>query len=207
MKDSSCHACPEGASCPEGTKLGTLVIEPEYYRFTNTSTKIYPCPWGEESCPGKGSFGDDVCAKGYEGPLCSTCSERFYMVSGRSGTVPTRSEGPTHPLIPPSFVPLFPKDTHARVCRDCTATHVRPAFFVGVGLIVLAVFTWIVLGEWLEKQAHLMDMGKLRIVVFANLQVSQRGGGGCDRQSDMTTQPRHNPRSPDIRSSGRSRTC
>jgi hypothetical protein len=68
----TCRPCPDGASCSEGTTLATLTIDRGFFRFSNTSTTLYLCPWGKAACPGNlGSFGRTICAEGFDGPLVS----------------------------------------------------------------------------------------------------------------------------------------
>ena len=78
--DGDCVDCPDGATCVEGSTLETMEIEPAFFRFSLESTELYPTD--ALSCPGsaffanstnRSNFGADLCAEGYEGPLCSRC--------------------------------------------------------------------------------------------------------------------------------------
>ena len=66
----TCRACPEGVKCDKPGKLETLELEPGYFRGTPESHKVYPCTLGDAACPGSNETGDELCAEGYEGPLC-----------------------------------------------------------------------------------------------------------------------------------------
>lgn len=74
--DSQCKECPSYASCPGGK---TLVLSPGYWRESDLSAEVFNCPI-ENACEG----GDNAtCAEGYEGLLCSVCSQGYYSIGLR----------------------------------------------------------------------------------------------------------------------------
>ena len=78
--DGTCESCPIGAECDaDGTTLATLKIEPNHYRFDNTSKKVYECPKaGEHACKGGKGAAEQLCANGYTAALCSRCAPYHY---------------------------------------------------------------------------------------------------------------------------------
>ena len=77
--NATCELCDEdgegnlreGVVCHSvGNELATLEIEAGYYRTAPESREVYPCTLGESACPGGKRTGDELCAEGYEGPLC-----------------------------------------------------------------------------------------------------------------------------------------
>ena len=45
--NDQCASCPEGALCPPGTTLESLIVLKGYYRFNLLSDKVYPCVRGD----------------------------------------------------------------------------------------------------------------------------------------------------------------
>ena len=77
-----CKSCPSGAVCEgEGAELRTLTLEPTYYRFSNVSDTVYACLYSK-LCVGGNRSGDDSCATGAKGPLCSVCEAGYNLQDG-----------------------------------------------------------------------------------------------------------------------------
>lgn len=73
-----CMECPDGGECSQGTTLATITVEDGYYRFSSTSSEVYPC--GDGHCKETSLTGDAICSDEKSmGPLCSYCEEGFYM--------------------------------------------------------------------------------------------------------------------------------
>ena len=78
--DTSCTKCDdEYMICKtEGIELNSLILRPGWFRFGAKSEDAYECA-SSKSCPGPGTnmtsggatYGDALCAGGYEGPLCN----------------------------------------------------------------------------------------------------------------------------------------
>ena len=78
--------CPEGAVCPHGTELKSLIIGKGYFRFGLRSSKIYPCSSdhaiGKTICIGSGDVANQsLCSVGHEAALCQSCSDSYYRES------------------------------------------------------------------------------------------------------------------------------
>ena len=69
---SSCQPCLAGGTCSVGANLSTIEPMPGYYRFSENSSTFYPCS-DTDACPG----GNETCAVGYKGPLCSVCQPGY----------------------------------------------------------------------------------------------------------------------------------
>jgi predicted outer membrane repeat protein len=69
-----CAPCPEGVIACWGN---TLVLDEKNWRANVMSANIYECA-DEMSCPGGQATGDESCGDGYEGVICSLCSEGYY---------------------------------------------------------------------------------------------------------------------------------
>jgi ubiquitin C-terminal hydrolase len=69
-----CLRCPDGASCTQGTRLGTLDTNKGSWRATNTTIILHKCPLAS-SCKGGQikSNTDDQCTLGYSGLKCKLC--------------------------------------------------------------------------------------------------------------------------------------
>ena len=64
-----CVTCPNGATC-DGSS--TIVVREGYWRAAVYPPIVYRCPAGSASCERHGN-----CGPGYEGPLCSVCSDGY----------------------------------------------------------------------------------------------------------------------------------
>ena len=78
-KDTMCHNCNEFADLCYGNQI---YVKSGYWRRLPLSTAIIPCPDKGEGCVGGNSTGDGLCAKGYQGPLCSMCTAKYFKKSG-----------------------------------------------------------------------------------------------------------------------------
>jgi hypothetical protein len=95
--NGKCVACPAGSysletdvtastTCTECLSLGTvdscyadqIFLADGYWRRYPTSEAIIPCLDELSGCGGGNYTGDAGCVLGYEGPLCSLCSEGYY---------------------------------------------------------------------------------------------------------------------------------
>ncbi|CAN0423513.1 unnamed protein product, partial [Ascophyllum nodosum] len=56
--------------------LETLVLEPGYWRATNTSRQVLAC-FNDHACLGGLTSHPGYCSPGYEGPYCAVCSEGY----------------------------------------------------------------------------------------------------------------------------------
>ena len=76
-RDGTCQDCLAGASCAtKGSELSSLQINEGYFRFHETSTKVYEC-FNSANCMGGGVI-DLQCKAGTEGPLCAVCESDWY---------------------------------------------------------------------------------------------------------------------------------
>lgn len=82
----------------------------------------------------------------------------------------TRTHTPL-PLQCAACSPGFHLDVLSRKCLDCEETHVSPAVMVGIVLLITVTIAACVSWERLERLIKRLDLGKLRIVIFANLQI------------------------------------
>lgn len=73
-----CDPCPQGLLCDGG---GSSRVQAGYWRAEDGTAPIACLP-GSAGCRG-GSYGDDVCAEGYEGPLCEVCAPKYAKIAGR----------------------------------------------------------------------------------------------------------------------------
>ena len=65
---NECEECPEHASKCSGSSIW---LEEGYWRLSDSSTTLLPCPMRSSSCGGGNLVGDSLCKTGYEGPLCA----------------------------------------------------------------------------------------------------------------------------------------
>ena len=77
-----CTLCPsEGVDCDAtGITMAGIPILPNFYRITSTAppeTEVHPCP-KDGACVGGNGTGNALCAFGYEGPFCSSCSSGYF---------------------------------------------------------------------------------------------------------------------------------
>ena len=99
-EDTKCKACPTGTDCSKaGITLSTLPVKEGFWRTSARSSDVRMCELGVAACRGslvvnthEGSVttvnGDlkdasytnstDYCHKGYEGPICNTCSRKYF---------------------------------------------------------------------------------------------------------------------------------
>lgn len=96
-----CVACAAGMVCFNGT----VDVAPGYWRAESGSVFLLPCPLtlNGERCQGGAGAGDDVCADGYEGPLCSVCA-RGYGNVGPSECTPCNGKGADASVVALLFV-------------------------------------------------------------------------------------------------------
>ena len=75
--DQTCQECPQpGTTCVEGkVQQNELPISPGYWRISETTTVVHPCP-KPGACSGGAAYTDNsdgYCAEGSTGVLCDTC--------------------------------------------------------------------------------------------------------------------------------------
>lgn len=91
---ATCEVCPDGSysvtkdatSCTpctnkEGVKScykDQLVLDEMYWRRAASSNTVLYCNIGSVSCKGGNHTGNSLCEVGFEGPLCSICSDGYY---------------------------------------------------------------------------------------------------------------------------------
>lgn len=70
-----CAICRQGMVCVNST----FAVAEGYWRALNSSTMVLECPLavGGPRCAGGSGSSDDICAKGYKGPLCTVCAAGF----------------------------------------------------------------------------------------------------------------------------------
>jgi len=120
-RENACCEAPEGTVVTLGTELHTLEIEPGWYRHTQYSAEVMRCRY-EFECKGWSasnltagfkatadnatadnaggnattvSAGEDLCAEGYTGPMCSRCHmdpPRYRASFTKACTVCTKPE-------------------------------------------------------------------------------------------------------------------
>ena len=67
----TCNPCPIGADCnSNGATLKSLPVMSNFWRSSINSSNLEMCE-SEESCR------NDTCVEGYEGPICSVCSDGY----------------------------------------------------------------------------------------------------------------------------------
>lgn len=76
-----CKYCPENADSCIGDDIK---VRKGHWRINENSTSILECLRISEGCKGGWEAGDRSCKVGYEGPLCSVCSEEYYFNSATS---------------------------------------------------------------------------------------------------------------------------
>ncbi len=71
LKQNKCETCPTGGDC---NTQGILKPLPGYWQSQLTSDVFYKCPNSDACDP------DTVCKVGYEGVLCTLCSEGYFSI-------------------------------------------------------------------------------------------------------------------------------
>ncbi|GMH92837.1 hypothetical protein TL16_g12465 [Triparma laevis f. inornata] len=74
MKGSCIDVYEEVDNLTLSTTLGTLKIEPGYWRTGGTSIDVRECPVAEACVGGNGT---DYCREGHDGPYCNLCADGF----------------------------------------------------------------------------------------------------------------------------------
>jgi hypothetical protein len=73
---TACRRCPAAASNCEGNIIN---VTQGYWRMNENTYLLQECPFGNAACAGGEEPGDGSCHPGYEGPLCSVCSDGYYF--------------------------------------------------------------------------------------------------------------------------------
>lgn len=74
-----CRTCRNGVDCEtshEYRELENLYLERGFWRQDTTAKKIRRCP-NKRACQGGLGAGNELCKKGYEAPLCASCSADY----------------------------------------------------------------------------------------------------------------------------------
>ena len=90
----TCEPCPIGGDC-SGSQLSAstlrgngygmidvvqeehIVALPQYWASMTSNTTFYPCPIAD-ACLHGGNTSKSMCAEGYSGLLCATCSDGYF---------------------------------------------------------------------------------------------------------------------------------
>ena len=62
------------------------------WRWSNTSLKVFDCPFGIHGCLGGANGGEQSCADGYMGPQCGLCADGWYPQSDGSMCTPCKGQ-------------------------------------------------------------------------------------------------------------------
>ena len=130
----NCVLCSRGMECStEGAALLSLVLLPGYWRPSNTTTDVRPCPDAElrntSGCQG-GSQAEGYCADGLTGPFCLLCAS--YPLTNQSRSELRYSRWPCYtvsarsPHHHPSISPIY-AHTHPQSCLALHARYYQPA--------------------------------------------------------------------------------
>lgn len=143
--NATCTDCPTGTACYENgaSTQSALQLEPGYWRISESSVDILPCPI-PNSCKGdNGSlasvqkrqvFGEAYCEVGYTGPLCGVCVSGAY------------------------FEPV------AFACVACENVGMRTLFSAPTIIITFALFLVILLSKlcfWVARRSNHIKQRKL----------------------------------------------
>ena len=63
--EGTCESCPSHTTCAVGTSLGTIELNPGYWRHSSDSLMIHPCRSGKAACPGGGANGSEYGLSSY----------------------------------------------------------------------------------------------------------------------------------------------
>ena len=85
LRQSICQPCPENAASCSGD---VIHLDPGYWRIHEDTEEILQCPWGDRGCLGGAMVGDELCAAGYEGPLCAVCQEGYHFTRSTQSCEP-----------------------------------------------------------------------------------------------------------------------
>ena len=79
---TGCSTCPYGLDCSLAASNNYTVLA-GFWRAKVDSTVILRCAGGASQCPaGNGGYGNQLCARGYKGPLCSICKRGYGSIGG-----------------------------------------------------------------------------------------------------------------------------
>ena len=114
LQASNCVRCSEGtyllkynaktevcSPCPGNAEMchdNVIVLKEGFWRRTDVSEVIHPC--GLHGCVGGNGTGDSLCAVGYQGIMCSICSDGYHWVDESSACEVCSGEK----LFSPSFI-------------------------------------------------------------------------------------------------------
>ena len=71
-----CKLCPDGADCNDkGSTLATLMLKPNFFRFSDDSDRIYECE--AKMCIGGNGTGNALCEDNHVGPKCALCAAGY----------------------------------------------------------------------------------------------------------------------------------
>jgi hypothetical protein len=78
---ASCTEC-NGATGVTTCQGNEITLDSGYWRRMPGNEAVLECPLGEASCVGGTGTGGEICADGYEGPLCGVCAHDYYFQEG-----------------------------------------------------------------------------------------------------------------------------
>jgi hypothetical protein len=89
LNERVCVKCPEGTLCDVdgNATLAGLVLQPGWWRLSESSDEVHRCPHGSLACRGGLSFTDGYCTDGHQGPLCAVCTKNYYFSPDESKCV------------------------------------------------------------------------------------------------------------------------
>jgi uncharacterized membrane protein YidH (DUF202 family) len=98
IDNGKCAVCPSGSysldeavseatrckECPSKSEVESchgadIVLQQRHWRRHAYSEAILPCLDDVDGCAGGNTAGDASCREGYEGPLCSVCTDGYYL--------------------------------------------------------------------------------------------------------------------------------
>jgi hypothetical protein len=95
VSGKGCKKCPleEAVSC----RGNVISLKSGYWRISNATDEIFACPLGPVSCLGGSQTNTESCGVGYSGPLCSLCSEGYFLqsITGECQVCPTAMVTPS----------------------------------------------------------------------------------------------------------------
>lgn len=105
-KDGECESCTEGMKCERtGVTIQNVEIENHYYRFSETATKVYRCPFPDHCLGSIGNMTNatadeyNSCKDGTTGPLCVMCERYFHFSLDDEKCTPCDAYSPTSAAI------------------------------------------------------------------------------------------------------------
>lgn len=171
-----CLFCPVGSyslavgtECTECQSLGSvrrcegkdIDLKAGYWRRHPQSHAILPCPGELNGCAGGTNTGDASCALGYEGPLCSVCSEGYFL----SGRV-CQACSNTKKMPPAAVLFIIVGSVLLAAALVVLLYHANRAITANIAIIIQHMYNTVL---WME--AELKDVGSEVKIVITTLQI------------------------------------